>query len=126
MEKWQCIRTCFFRSQLFTPGMITSGEENEIPRHFVSMIDEREGQYGKVKKEIHKVDIETMMKSSPLIEKAKNLSQMNKVELCMYGRTLGIEFNPDDTTRHEMIKACVEAKERRPETIQEIVNATKG
>jgi hypothetical protein len=128
MEKWQCIRTCFFRSQLFTPGMITSGVENEIPRHFISTIDEREGQYGKAKNESQdqKVDIESMMKGSPLAEKAKSLSQMNKIELCLYGRTLGLEFISDDMTRHDMIKSIVEAKDKRQETAQEQVNVTKG
>jgi hypothetical protein len=127
MEQWRCIRSCFFRSQLFEPGMELGGEENEIPRHFKSVIDGRVGTRDKIIPDSPKIPIEELMKDSPkeLQDKAKTLWSMNKAELCAHGRFLGVEFNPDEMTRAEMIKQVVELKNKRGSTLQEQVDITK-
>jgi hypothetical protein len=125
MEQWKCVRACFFRSQYFAPGMIIDGDENEIPRHFKSVVDNREGRRDKPVKEEKKIPIEELMKDSPLLEKAKHLTTMNKAELCAHGRFLGVEFNAEEMTRAQMIKEIVELKDKRGETLQEQIDITK-
>jgi hypothetical protein len=107
--------------------MEASGEENEIPRHFKSIIDGRVGTRDKAVKEDPKIPLEELMKDSPkeLQEKAKSLWTMNKAELCAHGRYLGIEFNAEETTRAAMIKQIVELKDKRGTTMQEMVDITK-
>lgn len=129
MEQWKCNKTCFFRSRLWTEGETVGGEEDEMPRHFRSVNDGRIGKLGQ--KEVAeqmaepKISLEEIMKDSPLLEKAKYLNQMNKAELCAYGRSLGVEFKPDEMTRAEMIKEVTELKEKRGVTNQDMADLTK-
>jgi len=129
MEQWQCIRACFFRSKMYLPGEIVTGVSDEIPRHFRALNDGRFGTLGKVQPSNavpeSKIPLEDLMKDSPLLEKAKYMNQMNKAELCAYGRSLGIEFNADDMTRAEMIKACIEVRDKRGTTNQELADVAK-
>jgi hypothetical protein len=126
MEQWKCVRVCFFRSRLWELGDEATGDEDQMPRHFVSLVDSREGTFGKKSLESSdvnpRVSIESVMKDSPLLEKAKYLNQMNKAELCALGRTLGLEFIAEEMTRAEMIKVCIEAREKKGLTNQELVN----
>ena len=129
MEKWQCVRVCFFQSKLYQEGETVEGNEEDMPRHFVSLQDGRKGCLGAKEAEQRKqepmIDLEAVMKGSPLLEKAKHLSQMNKHELISYGTTLGLNLNPEEFTRAEMIRECIEAKEKRGSTNQELANVTK-
>lgn len=110
-------------------GELTEGDEQDIPRHFRSLKDGRYGTFGKAKnddaKPEQKVSIEELLKDSPLLEKAKYMNQMNKAELCAYGRSLGLEFNQMDMTRAEMIKACIETRDKRGTTNQELADTVK-
>jgi hypothetical protein len=127
VAQWKCIRACFFRSQYFTPGMDLDGESNEMPRHFRNIEDGSYGTRDKAVREEKKIPLDELMKDSSkeLQEKAKSLWTMNKAELCAHGRFLGEVFNADEMTRAEMIKKCVELKDKRGTTIQEQVDITK-
>jgi hypothetical protein len=125
MEQWKCVRVCFFKGKLYNKGEVVSGEAINIPRHFKSIIGDKEGELGKERQNEPKVSLEDIMKDSPLLEQAKNLRSMNKAELCAYGRSMGLQFLAEEMTRAEMIRDCIEAKDKKGTTNQEMADMTK-